>query len=193
MIFSVRRSQYCISHSKCQRLFVTRHRLSCEKVNLHKKLVTWAWDTCDFTSYSTRFVSSNTISPQITFHLSHSISAQLNLYETLNFINQSCIYRNQNFSSSSSLRTTLPMWFTWIWTSYPTCRCKLQSRACYSDCNWKTACNRIPHGSLSNSTCFIHTRIQCILTPRSLPEVTDWKSNGAVNFIHCERVSRKSR
>ena len=193
MIFSVRRSQYCISHSKCQRLFVTRHWLSCEKVNLHKKLVTWACDTCDFTSYSTRFVSSNTISPQITFHLSHSISAQLNLYETLNFINQSCIYRNQNFSSSSSLRTTLPMWFTWIWTSYPTCRCKLQSRACYSDCNWKTACNRIPHGSLSNSTCFIHTRIQCILTPRSLPEVTDWKSNGAVNFIHCERVSRKSR
>ena len=142
---------------------------------------------------SFRFVSSNTISPQITFHLSHSIWAQLNLYETLNFINQSCIYRNQNFSSSSSLRTTLPMWFTWIWTSYPTCRCKLQSRACYSDCNWKTACNRIPHGSLSNSTCFIHTRIQCILTPRSLPEVTDWKSNGAANFIHCERVSRKSR
>ena len=131
MIFSVRRSQYCISHSKSQRLFVTRHRLSCEKVNLHNKLVTWAWDTCDFTSYSTRFVSfrfisfrfvsSNTISPQITFHLSHSISAQLNLYETLNFINQTCIYRNQNFLSSSSLRTTLPTLFTWIWTSYPTC------------------------------------------------------------------------
>ena len=34
MIFSVRRSQYFISHTKSQRLLVMRHRLSCEKVNL---------------------------------------------------------------------------------------------------------------------------------------------------------------
>ena len=47
MIFSVRRPQYFISHTKSQRLLVTRHRLSCEKVNLHNTLVTWAWDACD--------------------------------------------------------------------------------------------------------------------------------------------------
>ena len=29
-----------ISHTKSQRLLVTRHRLSCEKVNLHNTLVT---------------------------------------------------------------------------------------------------------------------------------------------------------
>ena len=57
MIFSVWRSQYCISNiSKSQQLFVTRHRLSCAEVNLRNKLVTWAWDTCDFTSYSACFV-----------------------------------------------------------------------------------------------------------------------------------------
>ena len=39
MIFSVRRPQYFISHTKSQRLLVTRHRLSCEKVNLHSTLV----------------------------------------------------------------------------------------------------------------------------------------------------------
>ena len=33
MIFSVRRPQYFISHTKSQRLLVTRLRLSCEKVN----------------------------------------------------------------------------------------------------------------------------------------------------------------
>ena len=80
MIFSVRRSQYYISHSKSQRLFVTRHRLSCEKVNLHNKRVTWAWDPLWFSQVtvlvsfrfvdyqlfhfvSFRFVSSNAISP----------------------------------------------------------------------------------------------------------------------------------
>ena len=31
MIFSVRRPQYLISHTKSQRSFVTRHRDSCEK------------------------------------------------------------------------------------------------------------------------------------------------------------------
>ena len=35
MIFSVRRPQYFISHTKSQRLLVTRNRLSYEKVNLH--------------------------------------------------------------------------------------------------------------------------------------------------------------
>ena len=40
MIFSVRRPQYFISHTTSQRLLVTRHRLSCEKVNLHNTLVT---------------------------------------------------------------------------------------------------------------------------------------------------------
>ena len=35
MIFIVRRPQYFISHTKSQRLLVTRLRLSCEKVNLH--------------------------------------------------------------------------------------------------------------------------------------------------------------
>ena len=39
MILSVRRPQYFISHTKSQRLLVTRHRLSCEKVNLHNTLV----------------------------------------------------------------------------------------------------------------------------------------------------------
>ena len=34
MIFIVRRPQYFISHTKSQRLLVTRLRLSCEKVNL---------------------------------------------------------------------------------------------------------------------------------------------------------------
>ena len=46
MIFSVRRPQYFISHTKSQRLLVTWHRLSCEKVNLHNTLVTWAWEAC---------------------------------------------------------------------------------------------------------------------------------------------------
>ena len=40
MIFSVRRPQYFISHTKSQRLLVTRNRLSYEKVNLHNTLVT---------------------------------------------------------------------------------------------------------------------------------------------------------
>ena len=31
MIFSVRSTQYFISHTKSQRLLVTRHRLSCKK------------------------------------------------------------------------------------------------------------------------------------------------------------------
>ena len=35
MIFSVRRPQYLIFHTKSQRLLVTRLRLSCEKVNLY--------------------------------------------------------------------------------------------------------------------------------------------------------------
>ena len=46
MIFSVRRPQYFISHTKSQRLLVTRNRLSYEKVNLHNTLVTWAWGAC---------------------------------------------------------------------------------------------------------------------------------------------------
>ena len=53
MIFSVCRPQYFIAHTKSQRLLVTRHRLSCEKVNLHNTLVTWAWNTCGLT-YSLR-------------------------------------------------------------------------------------------------------------------------------------------
>ena len=38
------------SHTKSQRSLVTRHQLSCEKVNLHNTLVTSAWDTCDIFS-----------------------------------------------------------------------------------------------------------------------------------------------
>ena len=45
MIFSVHRPLYFISHTKSQRLLVTRQRLSCEKVNLRNKLVTRAWDS----------------------------------------------------------------------------------------------------------------------------------------------------
>ena len=37
MIFSVRRPQYFISHTKSHRFLVTRHRLSFEKVNLHNQ------------------------------------------------------------------------------------------------------------------------------------------------------------
>ena len=48
MIFSVRRPQCFNSRTKSQRLVVTRHRLSCEKVNLHYTLVTWALDACGF-------------------------------------------------------------------------------------------------------------------------------------------------
>ena len=33
-----------LSDTKSQRLLVTRHRLSCEKVNLHNTLITWVWD-----------------------------------------------------------------------------------------------------------------------------------------------------
>ena len=62
MIFSVRRSQYCIFRSKSQRLFVTRHRLSCEKVNLHNKRTRIKRELGTpvifiFTSYNTCFVS----------------------------------------------------------------------------------------------------------------------------------------
>ena len=42
MIFSIRRPQYYISHTKSQRLLVAQHRLSCEKVNLHNTLITLA-------------------------------------------------------------------------------------------------------------------------------------------------------
>ena len=38
MIFSVRRPQYFISHTKSQRLLVTRHRLSIEKVTRNVSL-----------------------------------------------------------------------------------------------------------------------------------------------------------
>ena len=41
--------RYFISHTKSQQLLVTRHRLSCEKVNSHNTLVTGAWDTCVYT------------------------------------------------------------------------------------------------------------------------------------------------
>ena len=40
MVLSVRRPQYFISHTKSHRSFVMRHRLSCEKVNLHNTLIT---------------------------------------------------------------------------------------------------------------------------------------------------------
>ena len=51
MIFSVRRPQYFISHTKSQRLLVTRHRLPCEKVNLHITLVKWVWEACGHTKW----------------------------------------------------------------------------------------------------------------------------------------------
>ena len=35
IIFSIRKPQYFISHTKSQRLLVMQHRLSCEIVNLH--------------------------------------------------------------------------------------------------------------------------------------------------------------
>ena len=35
MVFSIRRPQYFISHTKSQWLLVMQHRLSGEKVNLH--------------------------------------------------------------------------------------------------------------------------------------------------------------
>ena len=38
-----------IFHTKSQRLLVTRHRLSREKVNSHNTLVTWPWDACGYT------------------------------------------------------------------------------------------------------------------------------------------------
>ena len=38
MIFSVRRPQYFIAHTESQRLLVTRHRLSCEKVTRNVSL-----------------------------------------------------------------------------------------------------------------------------------------------------------
>ena len=40
------RPQYFISRTTFQRLPVTPRRLSCEKVNLHSTLVTWAWNAC---------------------------------------------------------------------------------------------------------------------------------------------------
>lgn len=46
MIFSVYRPQYFIYHRKSQRSFVTRQRLSREKVKLHNILVTWASEAC---------------------------------------------------------------------------------------------------------------------------------------------------
>ena len=46
MIFSVSRAKNFISLTKAQLLLVTRHRLSCEKVNLHNTLVTRACDAC---------------------------------------------------------------------------------------------------------------------------------------------------
>ena len=39
-IFSIRKPQYFISHTKSQRLLVMQHRLSCEIVNLHHTLIT---------------------------------------------------------------------------------------------------------------------------------------------------------
>ena len=36
---------YFICHRKSQRLLVTRHRLSCEKANLHNTFVTWRGGT----------------------------------------------------------------------------------------------------------------------------------------------------
>ena len=39
---------YFICHRKSQRSLVTRHRLSCEKANLHNTFVTWAgWNARD--------------------------------------------------------------------------------------------------------------------------------------------------
>ena len=65
MIFSVRRPQYFISHTKTQRLLVRRHRLSCEKVNLHNTLVPWAWDACVISEqYDSR--RKNTAKPFVT-------------------------------------------------------------------------------------------------------------------------------
>ena len=44
IFFSGRRPQYFIYNTKSQRLLVTRHRLSSEKVNFHNTPVTQAWD-----------------------------------------------------------------------------------------------------------------------------------------------------
>ena len=46
ILFSVRITQCFISHTMSQRPPVMRHRLSCEKGNLHSTLETRAWDTC---------------------------------------------------------------------------------------------------------------------------------------------------
>ena len=95
MIFSVRRSQYCIFHSKSQRLFVTRHRLSCEKVNLHNKLVTWAWDTCDFHFHKLQYLFCS-----ISFHRSSNtncfvsfrfVSSITNRFVSFRFISSTTI------------------------------------------------------------------------------------------------------
>ena len=40
------RPQYFIPHTQSQRLLVTRHRISCEKVDLHNTIETSAWDAC---------------------------------------------------------------------------------------------------------------------------------------------------
>ena len=49
MTLSICRPQYFICHTKSQQLLVTRHQLSCEKVNSHNTLVTGAWDACSYT------------------------------------------------------------------------------------------------------------------------------------------------
>ena len=54
MIFSVCKPQYFISHTKSERSLVTQHRQSCEKVNLHYKLETWAWVASPQMSFGVR-------------------------------------------------------------------------------------------------------------------------------------------
>ena len=54
MIFSVRKPQYFIFHTKSERWLVTRHRQPREKVNLHYKLATRGWVASPQTSFGVR-------------------------------------------------------------------------------------------------------------------------------------------
>ena len=116
MIFSIRRPQYYISHTKSQRLLVARHRLSCEKVNLHNTLITWA---VIFQGKTTLYWKQQWIYRKFMkqfFICVHSLfTSSLNFFFRLSFCNcKSCVYNCDDLPSYNSLLRSSHRWFSYI-------------------------------------------------------------------------------
>ena len=125
ILFSVCKTQYFISHTMSQRPPAMRHRLSCQKANLHSTLETRAWDTCgwagetwfpalmcarDLGNYSAR----STFTAKFCFHPFLS-----KMFNSLSFKSKSLLelYGPPFESFGKHVEAFLPVW----WAGYACC------------------------------------------------------------------------